>query len=271
MLAAARRSAPRRGPHTPGPLRRAAHATDRAGARGALRGTLVREGLVGPGHGGVPAQEGGRAGAPGGLHSCRSPPAAGGPWREAAGSEAPIPGCAARRPGSVPRRPAQPARLRRASRTRAVRQRGLPAATAQPAKAAHLRRPGGPLTPTVADPVLDQRALGRATLERQLLLDRSGLSPLEAVGHLVGMQAQSPVRALRGAVVAAPALRPRRPRAGDPGSPRRARAVDARHDPSGHRAGLPGTEPPHPARAGAGLLEPGTSRAISRTWTWWRW
>ncbi len=42
------------------------------------------------------------------------------------------------------------------------------------------------------DPVLDQRALGRATLERQLLLRRSGLSPLEAVEHLVGMQAQSP-------------------------------------------------------------------------------
>jgi len=42
------------------------------------------------------------------------------------------------------------------------------------------------------DAVLDQRALGRATLERQLLLKRSRLSALRAVEHLVGMQAQSP-------------------------------------------------------------------------------
>jgi len=42
------------------------------------------------------------------------------------------------------------------------------------------------------DPVLDQRALGRATLERQLLLKRSEMSALGAVEHLVGMQAQSP-------------------------------------------------------------------------------
>jgi Winged helix DNA-binding domain len=39
---------------------------------------------------------------------------------------------------------------------------------------------------------LSDRALGRATLARQLLLDRSDLSVLEAVEHLVGMQAQVP-------------------------------------------------------------------------------
>ncbi|MEW1667446.1 winged helix DNA-binding domain-containing protein [Streptomyces albidoflavus] len=40
--------------------------------------------------------------------------------------------------------------------------------------------------------VLSTRALNRATLARQLLLDRSGLRPLEAVAHLGGLQAQEP-------------------------------------------------------------------------------
>ena len=39
---------------------------------------------------------------------------------------------------------------------------------------------------------LSPRALNRATLARQLLLERSDLSPLEALHHLVGLQAQSP-------------------------------------------------------------------------------
>lgn len=41
--------------------------------------------------------------------------------------------------------------------------------------------------------ILDRRALNRATLARQLLLERSPMSPLAAVGHLVGLQAQVPL------------------------------------------------------------------------------
>ncbi|WP_055588894.1 winged helix DNA-binding domain-containing protein [Streptacidiphilus griseoplanus] len=41
-------------------------------------------------------------------------------------------------------------------------------------------------------PLLSRRALNRATLARQLLLDRSDLSVTEALEHLVGLQAQTP-------------------------------------------------------------------------------
>ncbi|HYI34181.1 MAG TPA: winged helix DNA-binding domain-containing protein [Glaciibacter sp.] len=44
----------------------------------------------------------------------------------------------------------------------------------------------------MAAPVISQRALGRATLARQLLLERSPMAPVDAVRHLVGLQAQTP-------------------------------------------------------------------------------
>jgi len=44
----------------------------------------------------------------------------------------------------------------------------------------------------VALETLGPRSLGRATLARQLLLDRAARSPLDAVEHLVGLQAQVP-------------------------------------------------------------------------------
>ena len=41
--------------------------------------------------------------------------------------------------------------------------------------------------------VLSRRALNRATLARQLLLERVPMAPLAAVDHLVGLQAQVPL------------------------------------------------------------------------------
>jgi hypothetical protein len=44
----------------------------------------------------------------------------------------------------------------------------------------------------MSSPVLDRRSLNRATLARQLLLERVAMSPYEATARLVGIQAQEP-------------------------------------------------------------------------------
>ncbi len=60
-------------------------------------------------------------------------------------------------------------------------------------------------------PVITRRELNRATLARQLLLERSTMSIPAAIEHLVGLQAQTPHTAYTGIVVATRRRSLRRP------------------------------------------------------------
>ena len=55
-----------------------------------------------------------------------------------------------------------------------------------------MQLPAGAGGPGLRAEVLSDRALGRATLARQMLLDRVAVPVLDAVEHLVGLQAQEP-------------------------------------------------------------------------------
>ena len=62
--------------------------------------------------------------------------------------------------------------------------------------------------PQVACDVLNRRALNRALLARQMLLQREERSPAQAVAHLVGMQAQAPLAPYVGLWTRLKGLRP---------------------------------------------------------------
>jgi hypothetical protein len=62
----------------------------------------------------------------------------------------------------------------------------------------------------VAERVLTLHELNRATLARQLLLERKRLSPLKVIEHLVGMQAQWPSAPYLGIWSRTTSFRPRR-------------------------------------------------------------
>ena len=55
--------------------------------------------------------------------------------------------------------------------------------------------------------VLDRRRLNRATLARQMLLDRVATEPRDVVGRLVGLQAQDPDLPTSGCGAGSPASR----------------------------------------------------------------
>ena len=115
---------------------------------------------------------------------------------------------------------------------RAAGRRRRPAGGRRPARS---RARGLAALTVPADAVLDDRALNRALLARQGLLERRQATPLEMVERLVGVQAERPLFPVRGAVVARGRLRPGGPGGGAHRSRRGAAVGHARHDPPGHR------------------------------------
>ena len=92
--------------------------------------------------------------------------------------------------------------------------------------------------------VLTNRALNRATLARQLLLDRADLAVPEAIEHLCGLQAQEPQEPFVGLWSRVTCLRSGGPRRPADHSARRADPSHAPHGPSRHRRRRPGLAGP---------------------------
>ena len=111
--------------------------------------------------------------------------------------------------------------------------------------------------------VLTRRELGRATLARQLLLERSPLGPAEAVAQVAGLQAQEPQEPYLGLHARLRRPRPgrREPAAGGAGAG--AHLADAPHrapGDRGRRAGLAAAARGDDAAAGVGRA----ARAVAR-------
>ena len=111
-----------------------------------------------------------------------------------------------------------------------------------------LRPSDQPRSEACAD-VLTRRALDRATLARQLLLERTTLGPLDAVHHLVGLQAQVPRDPYLALWSRLAASTPRPPDASSSSAGARAHRGDAGDDPPRHRRRLPPAAPAVPAGA----------------------
>ena len=83
--------------------------------------------------------------------------------------------------------------------------------------------------------MLSQRALNRALLARQLLLERQSMTAETAIEHLVGLQAQAPLAPYVGLWSRLRDFRPGELSDGDRGSACGPDFADASDDPSRHR------------------------------------
>ena len=90
-----------------------------------------------------------------------------------------------------------------------------------------------------ASEVLGLRAINRAYMARQLMIERPPMPVADAIEHLVGLQGQGRPGSLHVAVVAAGRVRPGRARSAGRGPLRGPDLADAGHDPYGHRARRP--------------------------------